>query len=126
MADPKVWIREAMRPDGYDYYEMILVYVDAIMIVSHLCDELARQIGDFYKIKEGSQGPPTLYLGADTENIQTKDGSDRWTTSSTSYITNAIETVEVLLTEDGKCEVLNYNTRNKFTSNYRPEIDVTE
>ena len=33
------------------------------------------------------------YLGLDTDKIQTEDGSDIWTTSSRSYITNVIENV---------------------------------
>ena len=45
---------------------------------------------------------------------------------SRSYITNVIETVEGLLLEDGKCEILIYNARNPLPSNYRPEIDITE
>ena len=76
MSDPNVWIRAEMRPGGYEYYEMLLVYVDDIMIFSHLVDEVSKQIGRFYKINEGSQGPPTRYLWADTEKIQTKDGCE--------------------------------------------------
>ena len=34
MVDPNIWIRAAMRPDGYEYYEMLIVYVDDIMIFS--------------------------------------------------------------------------------------------
>ena len=102
IADPHVWIRAYMRPYGYDYYGIRLVYVDDIMIVSHLDDEVAKQIGDFYKIKEGIQGPPTRYLGADTEKILTDDGCDIWKTSSMSNITNAVETFEGVLLEDGK------------------------
>ena len=84
MADPNVWIRLAMRPDGYDYYEMLLVYVDDIIIISHLGDKVARKIGNFYKIKEGSQGPPTWCLGEETVKIKTEDGREMWTTSSRS------------------------------------------
>ena len=36
MVDPNVWIRTARRPDGYEYYEILLVYVDDITIVSNL------------------------------------------------------------------------------------------
>ena len=76
--------------DGYEYYEMLLVYIGCIMIFSYLGDEVAKQMGGFYKIKEWSQGPPTRYLGADTENIQTGYGREIWRTSSRSYITNDI------------------------------------
>ena len=123
MVYPNICIRAEMRPYGYAYYGMILVYVDDIMIVYDLGDEVAIQIVDFYNIKEESQGPPTLYLGSDMENIQTMYGSEIWTTSSRSFITNGIETVEGLLIEDGKCEVLKYNSKYQFTSNQRPELD---
>ena len=96
---------------------MLLVYVDGIMIVSHWCDEVARKIGEFYNIKEGSQGPYTRYLGANTEKIQTEDGCDIWKTSSRSYITNDIETVEGLLLKYGKCGVIKSNSRNPFPYN---------
>ena len=84
MADPNVWIRAAMSIDGYGYYEMLLVYVDDIMIISTLGDQVAKQICEFYYIKEGSQGLPMLYLVADTETIHTEDGREIWTTSSVS------------------------------------------
>ena len=34
-ADPDVWIRAAVRDDGFEYYEMLLVYVDDVMAISH-------------------------------------------------------------------------------------------
>ena len=76
MSDPNVRIRSEMRPGEYEYYEMLLVYVDNIMIVSHLVDEVSKQIGKFYNIKEGNQGPPTRYPWVYTEKIQTKDGCE--------------------------------------------------
>ena len=78
------------------------------------------------KINEVSQGPPTWYLGEDMEKIQTTDGHEIWSTSSRSHITNSIDTIESLLPEDGKCEVLKYNVRNQFPLNYRSDLDVTE
>ena len=74
MADPNVWIRAEMRPDGCGYYGILLVCVGGTMIISNLGDEVAKTNGGFYKFKEGIQGPPTRYLGANTEKIQTEDG----------------------------------------------------
>jgi hypothetical protein len=34
-ADPDVWIRPVVKPDGFKYYEMVLVYVDDILCISH-------------------------------------------------------------------------------------------
>ena len=87
------------------------------MIICHLGDEVAKQICDFYKTKERSQGLPTRYLGAETEKTHTEDGCEIWTTSWRSYITNAMETVEGFLLDYGKWEAIKSNYRNPFLSN---------
>ena len=33
-ADPDVWIRPAVKPDGSEYYEMVLCYVDDVLAIS--------------------------------------------------------------------------------------------
>ena len=53
MAYPNIWIRMAIRPVGYEYYEMILVYVDDIMILSHLDDDIAKKRENFTQSKKG-------------------------------------------------------------------------
>jgi hypothetical protein len=35
LADPDVWYREATKPDGFQYYEYLLAYVDDILVLSH-------------------------------------------------------------------------------------------
>jgi hypothetical protein len=34
-ANPDVWIRKAVHPDGFQYYEMLFVFVDDILALSH-------------------------------------------------------------------------------------------
>ena len=34
-ADPDVWIRPATKVDGFEYYELVLCYVDDILSISH-------------------------------------------------------------------------------------------
>jgi Reverse transcriptase (RNA-dependent DNA polymerase) len=34
-ADPDIWIRPGIKPDRFEYYEMVLVYVDDVLCVSH-------------------------------------------------------------------------------------------
>ena len=33
-ADPDVWIRPAAKPDGSEYYEMVLCYVEDVLAIS--------------------------------------------------------------------------------------------
>ena len=76
-ADPDVWIREAVRDDGHEYYEMLFVYVDDILALSHKAKEAIEEITKFYKAKDNSIKPPEIYLGADVS----KTSNARWTRS---------------------------------------------
>ena len=34
-ADPDVWLRPAVKPDGFEYYEYTLCYIDDVLCLSH-------------------------------------------------------------------------------------------
>ena len=68
-ADPDVRIRAAVCLDGGKYYEMIFVYVDDILALSHKATEVITKITSLYKAKEGSIKPPDIYLGANIDKI---------------------------------------------------------
>ena len=75
-ADPEVWIRPAVRDDGFEYYKMILVYVDDILCVSEHLDTIMDLNGEFYLIKDGDTDPPKIYLGANIGKVQTPTGKE--------------------------------------------------
>jgi hypothetical protein len=55
-------MREAVRADGHEYYEMLFVYVNDILALSHQAKERIEEITTFFKAKEGSIKPPDIYL----------------------------------------------------------------
>jgi hypothetical protein len=116
-ADPDVWIRSTVRPDGFKYYEMVFV---------HKAKEVLEEISPFYKIKEGSLKKPDVYLGANVGEHQLPNGKMAWYTSPREYVANAIKTVEGLLLEDGEGYSLKNKVSNPFPIGYRPELDVTD
>jgi hypothetical protein len=61
---PDVWIRAAVKPDGFEYYEMLLVYVDDISVIAFDPKLTMDAIGKLYRLKEGLVGPPEQYFGA--------------------------------------------------------------
>jgi hypothetical protein len=61
-ADPDVWFRKAAKDDGFEYFEMLFVYVDDILALSHRAKDAIHEITEFYKAKEGSVKPPEIYL----------------------------------------------------------------
>ena len=50
-ADPDVWIRPAVKPDGFKYYEMLLVYVDDVLSVSHDAEATMKGIQGTFRLK---------------------------------------------------------------------------
>ena len=99
-ADPDIYRCPAQKPDGTKYYELLLVYVDDILAVSHDPKAIIDHIGTVYEIKAGSAGPPDSYLGAQIYKHSLPDRRWAWAMSSVKYVKNAIKTVETLLNED--------------------------
>jgi hypothetical protein len=125
-VDPDVWMCEAVKPNGHKYYEMLFVYVDDILALSHKATDCIQEITNIYKAKEGSIKPPEIYLGANVAKIQLLDGREVWSTSPRTYVKNSILVDEHLLEEDGEGYVLKSKVRNPFPTGYKPEVDVTD
>lgn len=124
-ADPDVYRRLAQKPDGTEYYELLLVYVDDIMVVSHDPDSTIKRIGKIYEIKEGSAGPPDQYLGAQIYEHPLTDGQTAWAMTSSKYVENAINTVTQLLRKDEDNTQLKKTAHVTFSTSYKPELDMS-
>jgi hypothetical protein len=63
-CDQDVWIRPAVKHDGYEHNEMVLVYVDNIFVISHEPHKTFNGIQENFKFKNDEVKPPVMYLGA--------------------------------------------------------------
>ena len=67
-ADPDVWLRPAVkpavRPDGFEIYEMVLCYADDILSISHDPEATLRSLTVVFKLKDDKVKEPNMYLGA--------------------------------------------------------------
>lgn len=52
LADPDIWMREAIKPCGEKYYEYLFVYVDDILILSHNTVAIVESLRQQYRLKE--------------------------------------------------------------------------
>jgi Reverse transcriptase (RNA-dependent DNA polymerase) len=91
-ADPDVWIRPAVK-DGFKYYEMLLVYVDDVLSISHDAEATMNGIRAIFKLKGDKVEVPTNYLGAQVTR-KIINGIQCWTMSSEQYVKAAIANVE--------------------------------
>ena len=122
-GDPDLYLRAACKPDGTEYYEYMLVYVDDILCISHATAPIMKDLATRYWLKEGSIGPPTRYLGADIGTMEYLDGKECWAMSSDSYLQNAIKIVEGFM--DGEGVKMRNPTSPFHRLDYHPELDDT-
>jgi Reverse transcriptase (RNA-dependent DNA polymerase) len=126
LADPDVWTKPNVKENGYEYYEMILVYVDDILVISHDTKEVMDKLMQLYRLKPESIGPPKRYLGATIEQVQLCDGRSVWSMSAAEYIHNAVNVVNERKSKEGVKGLNRRQRKRPYHHNYKPEIDVSE
>ena len=62
-ADPDIWMKAAVKPNGDKYWAYILCYVDNLLVISHQPQEVMDFLSKRYTLKEGSVKEPMEYLG---------------------------------------------------------------
>ena len=92
-ADPDVWYRPAVKPNGFEYYKYILCYVNDILCISHNQGIALGRIQAVFKFKGGKIDQPEIYLGAQLVNIIV-DGEEGWYMSVEKYVRAAVDNVE--------------------------------
>jgi len=83
LAAPNVWFKPAIKSNGFEYYEYIIVYVDDLLVLSHKAEKIMKALGDFYRLKDG-YAKPEHYLGAEVKEWHFPESSEkvRWDLSS--------------------------------------------
>ncbi len=126
-ADPDVWIKPETKPDGTEYYAMILVYVDDCLHIHHNCKTLMDRLNQIYRLKE-DPCEPERYLGANIKKFVVGT-SVRYAMCCTDYVTSAIANLEKTLAADGEPDRLNkYSAKSckrPFPQVYRAECDTS-
>ena len=126
LADPCVLRRKSKRKNGEEYYELILVYVDDLLLVSDDPEPVLNEIDKKYKIKAGSLGEPDIYLGAQIYRHNLPDGSWAWGMNSEKYVGNAIKIVEGMLKDDASGKHLKTTAKVPVPTTYKPELHVSQ
>ena len=68
-------------------------------------------------------GPPNIYLGSTMRQVTMESGTKCWSLRSSKYVRAAIQIVEDYLDKHDQTLLTKANT--PFSSNYRPELDVS-
>ena len=101
----------------------MLVYVDDVLVISLAPEELMKQIGSEFEIKNGKYSPPASYLGAGISKVPIGNGKKCWSMDIKKYIKAAADVVQGLLAEDGR-EFRTSKSKDEgpIPTNYEPEL----
>ena len=122
-ADPDVWLRAAVKPNGFEYYELVLCYVDDLLAISHDPTQVLSRVSKDFKLKNDKIETPDSYLGADLGTMVTANGFLCWTMGSAKYIQAAVINVEADLLKHEK--KLPTGCKTPLAFGYKPELDAT-
>ena len=123
-ADPDVWLRPAVKPgDGFEYYELVLCYVDDVLSMSADPESTLRGLQSVFKLKNDKIAEPDIYLGAQLGKMVV-DGYECWTMSAEKYVLASVRNVEEALEKKG----LRLPTKcyTPLPPDYRPELDTSD
>ena len=123
LADQDVWICPAVKANGFEYCDLILCYVDAVLIISHDTMKTMNGIRANLTLKVEKVEKPDIYLGESLEKMVTADGVECWTMSPEKYCKAVVENVEKTLNDNGRR--LPTKCRAPLKSGYRIELDTT-
>jgi hypothetical protein len=124
-------MRPAIKSDGTEYYEYLLLYTDDALCVSENAENVLRnELGGYFPLKEGSSiGPPKIYLGGHARKVQLKNGVECWAFGSSQYVKAAVDNVETYLAKQLKLGNSKWKLPAKaetpMQTSYRPELDVS-
>ena len=129
-ANPNVWMRPALKDNGKEYYEYVLLYTDdALSIGMNAENVLRKEIGCYFDLKEESVGSPTIYLGCNVHQVELDTGVRCWAFSSSQYVKADVQNVASYLKERHKKGDTKFVLLSKATTPiqtmYRPELGTS-
>ena len=124
LSNQDVWLLPAVKANGFEYYEVILCYVDDVLSISHDLMKTMNGIRANFTLKGDKVEKPNIYLGASLEKMATANGVECSTMSLEKYCKSAVENAEKTLNDHG--QILHKKCKAPLKSGYRPELDTTE
>ena len=64
LSNQDVWLLPAVKANGFEYYEVILCYVDDVLSISHDLMKTMNGIRANFTLKDDKVEKPDIYLGA--------------------------------------------------------------
>ena len=86
-VDTDVFMQEAVKIDGSEYWEYAFLYCDDLLVViKHDEHMLQNIISKYFELKEASIVPPSIYSEGKLGKVALKNGVEAWLFSSSRYV----------------------------------------
>jgi hypothetical protein len=123
-ADPDVWLKAATKPDRFICYEMVLVCVDDVMVISHVPGKTIEGVSNAFKLKGNKASPPAMCLGASLEPKVNSAGAKCWSISPEKYVAASVSNIEEKLAKEG--QRLPSECPTPMSGEHHPSDDTSE
>mmetsp|Transcript_5914 Transcript_5914/g.9072 ORF Transcript_5914/g.9072 Transcript_5914/m.9072 type:complete len:94 (-) Transcript_5914:1228-1509(-) len=74
-ADPDVWLKPAIMPDGSRYYSMLLCYLDDVISINMKPRVAIDGIEAVFKLRNDTAEVPEMYLGGGLSYVENASGT---------------------------------------------------
>jgi len=125
-ADPDLWLKEDIHPDGEAYYRYILLYCDDCLSIGVNAAKELEKLDYYFQMKPGSIGDPDVYLGTKLKPTVLPNGVVAWGMSSSKYVQEAVSNVDRYLASNHIGKSLKNKVKSPWPSGYEPELDQSE
>ena len=122
-ADFDIWLRPAVKEDGEEYYEYVMLYVEEVMAANHQAIKVMEDLGRGIKYKNDKIETPDSYLGAQLVLKTLPNDLKCWYMSSDKYVNAAIKNVEEAIKK--KSLKIPNKVRTPMDGTFIPELDGT-
>ena len=85
MVDSDIYRRQSRNPNDEDYYELFLVYENDVLCCLHNHQLIMDTLALTYDLKDGSLGPPKIYLSNEIKKYQVRTVKYHWKMPSKKY-----------------------------------------
>ena len=125
-ADPDLWLKEDVHPDGEAYYRYILLYCDDCLSIGIDAAKELEKLDHYFQMKPGSIGDPDMYLGTKLKPTVLSNGVVAWGMSSSKYVREAVSNVDRYLASNHIGKELKRKVKSPWPTGYEPELDTSE
>ena len=108
--------------DRSEYYDYMLLYIDAFLCIYQHNENASESLGKYLKLKPGWFLPLKIYLGGKLSQVQLTNGVNAYSVSGSKYTQETVKNVEGYTINNRMS--LRKGTNPLLTNHYIPECDI--